>query len=991
MIGRRLRRVRDEDDGFALVFVLFVITVITLAVTAQLVVTGNNIRPAKASQDAAQALAAAEAGIQAFVAAASAQAVASGQASATSNDCLPGYSCSVADALPASTTSTACTSTSPGTQIAGAAGSGASGYRLAILNPTSYGSDGFVRVRSAGCAMYNSASANQVLVADVQTLPSPQQFGYYTTYESMSGSYLNQYYPARTIAIPSSTIAATGNYPSATSVTWASRGAGNTTSPDQCDRLYYDSSGVSGRGTVKSASIPLGYDYSESGTVNGSTAVTRYGACEENLTSGMTLSGPVYSRDALYLSYGTNPTTSPTGPQFAVPTTDSLGVQTGWSTSSNPAAPNTLYRSFPYVGGGISAASATKTISTSRYDLELPASVTAAKTANTAVTKCFYSGPTRILLSGTTATITSPYTRAVQGSPCYSSASGMSGTNGLAAAGVLNATVNTASALIYVQNLGSSSSWRTANTSTPVFASSTPATAASSGVDAGAVTATDTCSVTVTYSATGTCAWTNLATVSDGNGGGSNGWTTYTSGTTCSSSLAPTDRLLFECEFNGGSVGTPHDYYSILRSRFQIDLARGTCANQTGTALSSCVSTFMTTELAPANTSAHRYVVTSATTGTGVTGATKSLGAASTGPEASDPFFASTTGSAPTETQTITPVTVSVGRQVSGCYVTLTGKIDKTGLACNPVTGPVLGTTTWGDGTTVGASVPQFQTTVSSSSWAANPGAGGTSTFPVSGDITPYQTGSADNTNAPGDAYIEGTGVAGKVSVVAEHDVVVTGKLLTTATSGTDAKTGEPVYAAGGAADIVGANDVRIYHPVSCKVASTTTTAGFCANDITGLYTGGIASASFATAHPSRQYCSMTSGAAECGNTGTGSGPVSEIDANVFALGVPGADGSPSSAQTRQGSLLTDNYDRGSAMGNVTVKGGVYQLHRGVTGVQWEITTTDTTTTRPSSGYTLQYSYLDLRKAALPWVPAFQSGSNQRAWNVVSISTGTTS
>jgi hypothetical protein len=130
------------------------------------------------------------------------------------------------------------------------------------------------------------------------------------------------------------------------------------------------------------------------------------------------------------------------------------------------------------------------------------------------------------------------------------------------------------------------------------------------------------------------------------------------------------------------------------------------------------------------------------------------------------------------------------------------------------------------------------------------------------------------------------------------------------------------------------------------------------------------------------QYCNMTgatSSATTANNTGnsncssalaaTGSGPVDEIDAAVFAL---------------TGSLLTDNYNRGVADGNVTVVGGIYQLHRGATGQQWETQSTDAN--RASSGYVLQDTYLNLLNAQLPYVPALQSGSAGRGWNVISVS-----
>jgi hypothetical protein len=110
----------------------------------------------------------------------------------------------------------------------------------------------------------------------------------------------------------------------------------------------------------------------------------------------------------------------------------------------------------------------------------------------------------------------------------------------------------------------------------------------------------------------------------------------------------------------------------------------------------------------------------------------------------------------------------------------------------------------------------------------------------------------------------------------------------------------------------------------------------------------------------------------------TGTGAVTGVNAAVFAL---------------NGSLMTDNYNRGvpmlNASGNpitTTVLGGIYQLHRGATGQQWDAQAADTT--RASSGYILQNTYLAMDNAGLPYVPALKSGKSNRSWNIVSVSAG---
>jgi hypothetical protein len=257
-------------------------------------------------------------------------------------------------------------------------------------------------------------------------------------------------------------------------------------------------------------------------------------------------------------------------------------------------------------------------------------------------------------------------------------------------------------------------------------------------------------------------------------------------------------------------------------------------------------------------------------------------------------------------------------------------------------------------------------------------------TFPVTGDVTQYPTWNASSpgtsTAAPGDVYIEGTGVSGKLSVVAQHDIVVTGPLTTAGTPGTNSR-GEPAWQSGdGAIDLVADNNVRVYHPVSCAVTSVSNpSAGYCPNDITGLYNESnppssviTSSGGFGTSHPAMQYCNMTTGSdsSNCsGVTKTGSGAVTAIDAGIFALG---------------GSLMTDNFNRGKAMGPVTVTGGIYQLHRGAIGQQWEIQANGTS--RASSGYALQDNYLDLGPAGLMYVPSPLTGSSSTAWSIVSVS-----
>lgn len=223
-----------------------------------------------------------------------------------------------------------------------------------------------------------------------------------------------------------------------------------------------------------------------------------------------------------------------------------------------------------------------------------------------------------------------------------------------------------------------------------------------------------------------------------------------------------------------------------------------------------------------------------------------------------------------------------------------------------------------------------------------------TATFPLSNDVTQY---SPKN----GDVYIEGTQV-GASSIAAEGDIVVSGA-LTYGTNGTDA------------IDLVALNSVRVYHPVKCTDTTATslagTTAGFCPNDITGLYTNTNVPAW--SIHPSQQYTDIRSDLANL-----------PISAGVFALG---------------GSFYTDNYDRGvETNGVISLRGGVYQLHRGALGEQWEILS-NASGSRHHTGYGVSFIYdatLGTDARGLPYRPSPAGATPSHVWSMQSISTSDT-
>ena len=968
----RLARIRGgaaHEDGFALIFVLLITMIITIGVSSVLVVTAGNILPARQSQDSETAFAAAQAGIEDYVAYLNKNCTVFGNTA-----------CSSISGTPVSST------------VLGADSSGTATFTRSVVNAATVVTDGFVRVKSTG----NSNGVQRTLIADVEGLPNILRFSYLSQFETLSSNFLNSYYPARNIKIPTAASASAGGVSTGTVVHWNAPTASGLGGVNVCDKLWYNDAvnsssttssstqATDGRSTLKGsidASVPTGTDWSAASTTSGVAAM--YLPCEVTFTTGMKFTGPVYTMDAPYLSSGT-PTGG--GPTFQSNDTGLPPFSTAWLSSDTPAA-TIPYRTFPFLPTLPSSDSTgypSSTIQSRTQALSLPSNADDAKGGST----CVYTGPTRVKVSGNTATVISPLTTsAYQTSTnpaCYTNTNAS-----ITGTGVTSAQVPINGTTIYVQNLGDkctsypqySSCYGVASSSNPIFSLGTP-TSSSTGTTTYTATASD-----APYApATGD----NPSTKSDG--AWTPQWTSYTSGASCNTSTALADLKFFNCSVTPAVYTGYSNAYSWVKAHVQSDLA----ANASSYTGASAVSSFTTlvNNLTKTGNSAdsgnanptnftnvsHRWNVSAVSDATTTDGCTPSSSSSpSSGTVAaptSDPLFTTTaTGSSTTTTTTtVTCLTATVKAQSGTCNVALV-----LGACVN------LGNYVWGNGTALsggGQSVNQFKVTakitqVGSSTTVTATVVG----YPNSLDITQYPTANVAGTRAPGDLYVEGTGLTKSLSLIAENDAVVTGPLTTSYTTGTSTY-GNAAWASGGSIALVADNNVRIYHPVSCATAAdANTTAGFCPNDITGMYTGGLeTNGTLSSTHPAMQYCNMTTGAsANTGNsncsgvTATGSGAVTQIDAAVFAL---------------NGSLETDNYNRGIAMGNATVVGGIYQKHRGGTGQQWETQSSDTS--RASSGYTLQDTFLDLETSGIPYVPALVNGSNSRGWNVVSISAGTT-
>jgi hypothetical protein len=208
--------------------------------------------------------------------------------------------------------------------------------------------------------------------------------------------------------------------------------------------------------------------------------------------------------------------------------------------------------------------------------------------------------------------------------------------------------------------------------------------------------------------------------------------------------------------------------------------------------------------------------------------------------------------------------------------------------------------------------------------------------FPWRADITPYETGR-------GTAFVEG-GIDGRLTVGAEHDVVITDDLTYV--------TPESILG------LVADSDVEIHHPVGCRTpAPVTAPGGTCPDDITGLYAGGFSDDDFDAFHPSRRYLNLRP-------------DLDSLEINAAML-------------ARQGSMVVQNFLRGPALGSLAIKGGVYARYRGATGIDWEAPTD--ALVRERSGYVTSMSYDSRLKAQPP--PSFaepEEAAGSGAWQLVS-------
>jgi len=916
----------DGESGFMMIYVLMITTIVTILVTSTLMVAAASIVPAVRSAYNQAADAAAQSGLQAFLSTAD-------------------TTCSGATATIAACTTMPVSGSGTVYPVAPATDPNyTSSYTWTAAKGTNY-----FRVTSTGTVVRGGITATRKLVADVAGGASPNllDYSFVSQYETQAPDVAQQLFPARTIALNSAAITSAGIPATGTSVSWSGAPAGAPAGTvNICNAVYYNktSTDTTGRVSNPAPGAPTPYvDWSESGSV-GASSYAGYQPCQVSFGHSTQLLAPtslalgaggVRSNDAFLIS---NSYPGGTGPLITQPVTTGYKYDPALDGACGTTGQN--YRSFDLRCAGY-AVDVGGTPATGSYLPQYNGTLPTWSTGNPTIPAgaCWYQGPTRVKLNADgSATITSPLTTSVI-SPstvaCYGGTTpSASGLLGVAVANI----ASVSGGVLRVKNLGTapataptlhtSMGWPAVDTrasiasGNSVFYASIPASGPSAAVSY-VDTAPDlpyTPSIPDNPSTKADASWVAQ-------------WTSDSAGTTCSGATAFTDLKFYRCFANSGAYLATA--YVDLKSTVKAALL----ASPAGYITSANLVTLINARMSLANTpdaagtpsnadyTSHRWqvsVVQNLAPAGGCTPATTTSGPATSTiappiPASTDPLFGNTNGQQSVTTQLDTTCfTATVTLQVGTCNVAL-------------VAGVCLGAKVWGNGAAIlgaGLSFPQFQmtetvkkTTATTSTTAA------TSQFPIATDITPYAMATGA-TSAPGDLYLEGTATA-SMALVAQNDVVVTNSLV-------------PSSASSGL-EVIAQNNVRAYHPVKCTSvdasAIAATTSGFCPDDITGLYSGVLATA----ARPDQQYTNLAPSVTNM-----------NITAAVFALGNAPSTlvcPRPSSGGICGGEITSDNYNRGVGLGTLTVTGGAFMAHHGPVGQEWEIAASTGQTSRPYSGY----------------------------------------
>ena len=1005
----RVRRLRaDGDRGFALLFVLGITSMIALLVGTTLVVTASSIVPAVQSTYDQAADAAAQSGLQAFVAYLDGQ--------------CPTASSPAECALQAGLSNDSGTVSIP---VPGADSSYTATYRW-----HSYQSTKYFRVVSLGKVHQGGISAARTVIGDV--VPGATRnllkYGEITGFETESSAAALTDFQEHTIALDASAQNAADVPIKGNSIHWGAASGGTAAGKVAVCNATFDAKG--GRGNNPPPNAPNPYvDFTVSG-LNGNN-YTDYEPCHTSWGALTQLLAPAHnaasdpggyaSNDALLLS---NSWPGGPGPLFNQP------VYSGWRYTSVDAgicstAAGQNYRSFNLVCAGYPVEVGGAPADASLYpsvQYQDPAQNPQLPTATPTIpaSACVYAGPTRIKFNAddTHATVTSPMTTSAwvaswraahptAPAACYTGAS---------ASGMAAQTVNLSGvSVIRVADQGN------VPTTTPATAHGTsgwPVTGQRLGDTPSTSNSVFYLTSGTSGTVVGTPVYTNTATDAayvptsgdtpntKNDGAWVPQWTSYSGGSSCDTSTAVTNLRFFNCYVPKGSYP---DSYSWVKAQVEAAIAANPGNYTTSAQLQTLVNSFVSQgNSSDANNSAPTFVdnrshkwstaVTQASGG----GCTQSTGVAGTATDTpistptNDPMFDNQAGNVHAAPSTDTSCfTATVTLQIGTCNVALVA-----GVCVN------VGNYVWGNGTALlggGQNVSQFtvtftvkKTTTTTTTVAAR------SSFPAMNDITQYQMG-FDNTgngntntfgaNGPGDLYVEGK-VGHSMALVADDDVIVTGSLgpsdANLSTSNANQPNPEKATDSdpASALEIVGRNDVRVYHPVKCKITSATaignTTAGFCPNDITGLYSSLLATAD----RPDQQYINLRPDLA--GMT---------IYGAIFALGNAAGHLTcpqpPDGGGVCGGEFTVDNHDRGNSLGYLTVVGTLGMAHHSPVGEEWPVADAFGATSRPYSGYQMAEQYLDVSdkisvETGFP-NPLDTTSTTPALWHILSISTGTPS
>lgn len=999
------RRRPRSDSGNSLLFVVFmvILTFLLLVTTTNVVVA--QLKPAKTSVDAGMAITSAQAGIQDFITYLNRQC-----ASDPSNP-LP--SCSPAsnsNAVYGINSNAAYTDTDvltkPGQPLRGADNAGTSQFFYwQVLLTTGSGST--IRLKSVGQAKSATNSyMTRTLIADIQESASFTDLQYYTQFETYGSDFINSFYRPRTIQFTSqdnnltnTSLAGLGsavgqltwkgvcNYNTTTSTCSTYNGtctydattnAACSSHHDSsiCDDLYYQNTNGPGRGNDSAwfntdatdprrpstaiqqqlfednATGPDMAYYAESGAYKldssgATTQVKHNDFCDATFEPNMIMHGATYSYDAYLVDRGKD-----TGNSANSQVQLYADGYSKWSGLINGAtvSPNVynggIQRNYPDTDGRAKLYPPVTTFpSPTNAELPLPANAVDEK----GLASCVYTGPTRIKIVGNLAYITSPLTPTGT-APCYTNTSGYSNvvTNDSAgqgtvdgSGGVINAAVpitpGADGPIIYIQNpTGKSRADSTFDS--PVFnmKSNISIPASSNG---------NTLSSPI---------WDSSAYPPP-------------SPACPLASVDPTKRRNFDCEVGLTPSPNQEDVFANLKTATDAVVNGGTPDANVATTLQTNLAAVMKPSIfapnAPnsLNTGQVKYVLTVGTMNAGASVPTP----APAFPQ-QDPFFETKPGG-------------GYSTQAKTWQITITryscpGVKNCTGNGQNP--NPTANVIVSGNANRTTVTPASQPNTTMRFPWAgAQTSAGSYSYTDPNRDITVYD-------HAVGDAYVDGT-INGALSIVAEHDIIVTNDVKYHDGDDTAA-----LSTTSDALSLVANHNIRVFRPMTCKSDGDVgkTWPGYCPNDTIGIYNQSIGPANnnLPTNHPAAAYTQtvasaanhfLTSGATTVGTTDAALADGGTIDAANFTL---------------RGSFTADNWYRGEVGMNISIVGGLYQYHRGAMSLPCQNHPYQGCQKMPGVGVTYYYDNMgqnqDSNHKRVPYLPPPVGSAGTGTWYLVSVS-----